>query len=130
MIERLFVLKRTEVFRDLPEPVLVSLSSYLEEMDFDAGEEIFRRGEIGKSMYIVVQGTVRVHDGERDIGTIGENEVFGERSALTARVHGASATADTDCKLLRLDQDLLYEVMASNPEVSRGIIKVLLERFQ
>ena len=62
--------------------------------------------------------------------TYGENEVFGERSALTARVHGASATADTDCKLLRLDQDLLYEVMASNPEVSRGIIKVLLERFQ
>ena len=63
------------------------------------------------------------------IGTIGEDEVFGERSALTGNLHSASATAETPCKLLKLDEDLLYELMADHPEVSRGLIEVLLKRF-
>ena len=131
MIERVFILKRTEVFGDLAEDILTSLSTYLEEETYDAGDSIFEQGEVGKTMYIVVDGTVRIHDEDgTTVGTIGEDEVFGERSALTGNLHSASATAETDCKLLLLDEDLLYEVMAGHPEVSRGLIEVLLERFK
>ena len=131
MIERVFILKRTEVFGDLDEDILTSLSQYLDEAHFDPGETIFRRGDVGKTMYIVAHGTVRIHDdGDTTIGMIGEDEVFGERSALTGNLHSASATAETPCKLLKLDEDLLYELMADHPEVSRGLIEVLLKRFQ
>ncbi|MFQ6046331.1 MAG: cyclic nucleotide-binding domain-containing protein [Gemmatimonadales bacterium] len=130
MIERVLILKRTEVFRALPEPVLASLARYLEEVNLEAGQEIFRKGDVGKAMYIVVDGTVRIHDGEKTRALMGPNEVFGERTALTAEFHRASATAAEDCQLLRLDQDLLYEAMAGNAAIAKGIIKVLLERFQ
>ena len=62
MIERVFILKRTEVFGDLDEDILTSLSQYLDEAHFDPGETIFRRGDVGKTMYIVAHGTVRIHD--------------------------------------------------------------------
>ena len=130
MLERLFILKRTEIFRDLPEEILTSLAGYLEELDVSAGEAIFRQGEVSKHIYIVVDGHVRVHDGDKTLGIIDPDEVFGERSALTGQLHRASATAADDCRLLRLDQDLLYEVMAGNTAVAQGIIRVLLERFQ
>jgi CRP-like cAMP-binding protein len=130
MIERLFILKRTEIFRDLPEEILTSLAGHLDELEVDAGEPVFRKGELSRHIYIVVDGRVRIHDDDRTWGIIDPDEVFGERSALTGRLHGASATAAEDCRLLRLDQDLLYEVMAGNTQVAQGIIRVLLERFQ
>ena len=130
MIERVFILKRTEVFGDLDEDILTSLSQYLDEAHFDPGESIFKRGDVGKTMYIVAHGSVRIHDNGETIGVIGEDEVFGERSALTGNLHSASATAETHCELLKLDEDLLYELMAGHPEVSRGLIEVLLKRFQ
>ena len=130
MIERVFILKRTEIFRDLPAEVLASLAMYLEEVELDADESIFHKGDIGKSMFIIVDGTVRIHDGDTTRVVLGPDEVFGERSVLTAAVHTVTATACEECRLLRLDQDLLYEVMAGNAAVARGIIKVLLERFQ
>ena len=131
MIERVFILKRTEVFGDLGEDILTSLSTYLDEAHYDAGEAIFKKGDVGKTMYILVDGAVRIHDeNDTTIGVIGEDEVFGERSALTGSLHGANATAETDCKILKLDEDLLYEVMTGHPEVARGLIEVLLERFK
>ncbi len=130
MLDRLFVLKRTNVFRDLPEEVLASLAGYLDERHVDAGEAIFRQGDVSRAMYIVVDGQVAIHDDQRPLGMIGPNEVLGERSALTKDVHRASATAAEDCTLFMLDRDLLYEVMAGNPAVARGIIQVLVERLQ
>lgn len=129
MIERVFILKRTETLRNLPEDVLTILASYLEEMHVDADQPIFSQGEIGKSMYIIVDGTVRIEKDGRLLKVMGSNEVMGERFALTTDEHRVSATAVDDCRLLRLDQDLLYEVMAGNPAVSWGIIRVLLQRF-
>ncbi len=131
MIERVFILKRTEVFGDLGEDILTSLSTYLDEAHYDAGDTIFKKGDVGRTLYIVVDGSVRIHDDDgTTIGTIGEDEIFGERSALTGNLHRASATAATDCKILKLDEDLLYEVMTGHPEVAQGLIEVLLERFK
>ncbi len=130
MIERLFILKRTKIFGALPDDVLSSLATYLEEVNLDEGDIVFRKGDIGKSLFIVVDGTIRIHDHEKTLATLAPNDVFGEMAVLNSESRSASATAREDCRLLRLDQDLLYEVMAGNAAVSRGIISVLLERFQ
>lgn len=130
MIERLFILKRTKIFGTLPDDVLSSLAAYLDEVNLEEGDIVFRKGDLGKSLFIVVDGTVRIHDHERTLASLGPNDVFGEMAVLNSESRSASATAHEDCRLLRLDQDLLYEVMAGNAAVSRGIISVLLERFQ
>jgi len=129
MIERVFILKRTDVFRDLPTSVLESLASHLEEVDLEAGEVLFEKGDLGYAMYIVVDGSVRVHDGEQTLATLEEGSVLGEVSVLTAEERTASVTAVTDVQLLRLEQEILYEVMGLSPDVSRGLIQVLLQRL-
>lgn len=129
MIERVFILKRTDVFRDLSTDVLESLAPHLEEVELEEGERLFAKGDLGSAMFIVVDGSMRVHDGERTLATLEEGAVLGEISVLSAEERNASVTADTDARLLRLDQDVLYEVMALTPAVSRGFIEVLLDRL-
>ncbi|MFQ5703608.1 MAG: cyclic nucleotide-binding domain-containing protein [Gemmatimonadales bacterium] len=130
MLDRLFILQRTDIFGGLPDNVLTSLATYLDDVNVEEGETIFRKGDIGKYMFIVVDGTMRIHDGETTLAILGPGHVFGEMAVLDSEIRSASATASEECRLLRLDQDLLYEVMAGNADVSRGIIDVLLERFQ
>ena len=130
MIERVFILKRTDLFKGLPSDVLASFANHLDEICVAEGETIFRKGDIGKAMYVVVDGRIRIHDGDRKIEMLGCDRVFGEVTVLTADVRTESATAVEESRLLRLDQDVLYEVMAGRPAISRWIIKVLVDRLQ
>jgi len=129
MIERVFILKRTEVFRDLATSVLESLAAHLDDLDLAPGDVLFEKGELGSSMYIVVDGRIRVHDESRTLAVLEEGAVLGEISVLSAEERSASVTAETEARLLRLDQEVLYEVMALSPEVSKGFIQVLLDRL-
>jgi CRP-like cAMP-binding protein len=130
MIERVFILKRTELFKELSSEVLASFADHMDEIYVGEGETVFEKGDIGKAMYVVVDGQIRIHDGDRELDVLGCDQVFGEVTVLTAEVRTATATAVEESRLLRLDQDVLYEVMAGRPAISRGIIKVLVERLQ
>lgn len=129
MIERVFILKRADVFRDLSTELLESLAPHLEEVDLPAGASLFEKGDIGSAMYVVVDGRVRIHDRDRTIAALEDGAVLGEVSVLSSEERNASATAETPTRLLRLDQDVLYEAMALSPALSRGFIEVLLERL-
>jgi len=76
-------------------------------------------------MYIIVDGSVRVHDGERTLSHLHAGDIFGEMAILDAEPRMASVSAVADTQLLRLDQESFYELMDDHSEVARGIILVL-----
>ena len=81
-------------------------------------------------MYIIVDGKVRVHDGDKTFVTLGERDFFGGLTTLDPDPHLATVTADEETRLLGLNGDVLYELMCDHSEVLRGIIHVLCERLR
>jgi HEAT repeat protein len=124
-IERVLVLKTVGIFAGTPDEILAEVATLLEEVDLKAGQTIFEIGELGDCMYIIVDGKVRVHSGERTLNYLGQGEVFGEMALLDPEPRMASVTAVEDTQLLRLDQEPFYELMDDRIEVVRGIIRVL-----
>ncbi len=51
--------------------------------------------------------------------------MFGELSVLDPQPRSASVTAVEDTLLFRLDERVLYEMMAKNQALVRGIIQIL-----
>lgn len=129
-IEKVLILKGVSIFAATPDEILVDVTALLEEVELAAGQTLFEKGDIGACMYIVVDGRVRVHDGERTLDQLGEGDVFGEMAVLDAAPRVASVTGLEATRLLRLDQDALYDVMADRIEVVRGIIGVLSGRLR
>ncbi|HPG31798.1 MAG TPA: cyclic nucleotide-binding domain-containing protein [bacterium] len=129
-IEKVLILKSVEIFTNIPEECLVELATVINEIHIKAGETIFQKGDIGKSMFIIIEGEVKVHDGERIFAELGERSVFGELAALDPEPRSASVTAMKDTFLFKLEQDALYELMSEYIEVARGIIKVLCQRLR
>jgi len=129
-LEKVIVLKSVEIFRALPEEHLVELAGILHAREVHAGETIIREGELGTSLFVIVDGRVRVHRHEKEIAVLGSREVFGELAALDPEPRSASITALDDTFLFELDGDALYELMADHVEAVRAIIKVLCRRLR
>ncbi len=129
-IERVIKLKAVDIFSQTPEEDLVEVASIVEEVKVEKNEDVIRKGEIGRSMYIIVKGSMRVHDEGKELAVLKENDVFGELAALDPEPRTATITALEDTELFRLEEGPLYDLMAEHIEVVRGIIQVLCLRMR
>ena len=130
LIEKVLLLKSLNLFKETPENILADLAPLMKEMQYEQGTEIFKEGETGDCMYIIQQGNIKIHKGNTTLAILKEKEVFGELSLLDADTRSASATADTDCILYKIDQEPFYELMDEKPEVAKGFIKILCQRLR
>ena len=129
-IEKVIILKTVGVFARLDDPLLAEVAGLLEEEEVTAGQTIFAEGDLGTSMYIIVDGEVRVHSGAHALDHLREREVFGEMALLDPEPRLASVTAVVDTRLLRLEQAPFYELLEDRIEVARGIIQTLSQRLR
>jgi ATP:ADP antiporter, AAA family len=129
-VEKVIILKTVSIFSETPDALLAEIAALLKEVEVGTGERIIEKGDIGNHLYIIVDGEVRIHDGERTITHLGEREVVGELALLDSEPRNASVTAVEDTLLLRLDQDAFYELINDYPDVVRGIIRVLTRRLR
>ncbi len=113
------------LFSELPEESLSKLAAIVEEVRIGAGEVVFEQGRMGSSLYVIVDGEVRVHDRAHTLNHLGPRDVFGEMALLDSAPRLATVTALTHTLLLRLDQEPFYELMNQRVDVARGVIRVL-----
>lgn len=128
--ETVNILKSVDLFAEASDEVLAEVTALAEEVAVSAGQTIIRRGDVGTSMYIIASGRVRVHIGERTLSYLRQRDVFGEMGLLDSEARVASVTATEDTRLLRLDQEPIYELMRERITFTRGIIRVLAKHLR
>lgn len=130
LIEKVLVLRSSEIFENTPESDLVELAAIVEEIYLDAGKVLFLKGDTGNSMYFIYSGSIKIHDGEHILAVLGENEIVGELSILDSESRSASATMEEDSILLKLEQEAFYDIMLNNADILKGILKTLCKRLR
>lgn len=130
LIEKVLILRGVSIFADLPEDFLSEVAFHLQEVECAPEQTFIRRGETGNALYIIASGRVRVHDGATTYATLGEREVVGELALLDSEPRTADVTAVEAAKLLKLPQDVFFELLTSSPEMMRGILRVVTQRLR
>jgi len=130
LIEKVIVLKSLSIFADTPETILAEIAHLVEEVELAKDMTIFKEGEIGNCMYVIFRGSVRIHKGDRTLVVFNEKEFFGELSLLDPETRSATASTVTDCFLLKIDQEPMYDLFESRPEVVRGVMQILCRRIR
>lgn len=128
--ERVAILRTVSLFTETPDEVLAEAANLLQEVDVRAGQAVFEKDDPGNSMYIIVSGRVRVHDGELTLNYLGPTDVFGEMAALDPEPRSATVTAVDDTRLFCLKQEGLYELIDQRPSVAQGVIYILSQRLR
>jgi GNAT superfamily N-acetyltransferase len=94
---------------------------------FAPGEPLFREGEAGDRIHVVLQGEVAIHVvGSADpVGVVRGGECLGEMSLLTAAAHSASASARTPVEAAVLSHQNLAELIRLRPDIGLLIYRNL-----
>jgi hypothetical protein len=130
ILEKTILLKSVELFKNIPGDVLTRIAQIAEEIHHSDESLMFSEGDYGDSMYVVVDGNVKIHKGEHHIVTLGKSTVLGEMALLDQEPRSADATAEAETTLLKIAQDGFYELMAGNAEIMQEIIKLLSGRLR
>jgi len=94
---------------------------------FEPGETIFREGEAGKQMHVVLEGEVAIDvaDAAAPVGVVRSGECLGEMSLITAAAHSATATALTRVETAVLGHRDLGELIRLRPDIGLHIYRKL-----
>lgn len=129
-MERVIVLKNTQLFAQTPENVLSSIAPIMNEVTYSDGQEIFAKGDLGDSMYIIYTGQVGIYDGPKQLALFDKGEIFGELALLDTEPRSATTVAETDTLVFRIDQEDFFELMEERDEILRNVLRILCQRIR
>lgn len=130
-LDRINILKGVNIFTGVDQDTLHKIADALKPIHFEVDEEVFRKGDQGTSMYIIVSGKVSVTDGAGYLfGYIQEGQVFGEYALLDTEARSATITAVEDTTALMLEQEVFYGILGNNIEVVKGLLKIFTSRLR
>jgi hypothetical protein len=120
------------IFSPLSDEELEKLARGSTNRVYAPGEAIVRKGQEGKSMFIIVRGAVDVQipeDGRaKTINHLKDNDFFGEMSLLTGRPRSATVVASEETEVLQIKKTALKPIFEENPKLVESIGKIVDER--
>ena len=129
-IERVAILQRVELFASVPGRALVAVARLLEEVRVGAGATVIERGAVEDWLFVVADGRVRVHIGDRTICELGQGGVVGELAVLAPAPRSASVTTLEPTLLFRLRRGPFEELLDDRVEIARAVIFTLARMLQ
>lgn len=129
-LEKVMVLKRTQLFANTPENVLSAVVPIIHEYTCHPGQILFEKGELGNCMYIIYSGTIDIYDGKTKLARFGSNDIFGELALLDAETRSASAVATEQTLLFKVDQEDFYDLMEERSELLKSVLSILCKRIR
>jgi CRP-like cAMP-binding protein len=125
------ILAQVSLFNGLNRKLLRKLLIDLIPKEYEAGEVIFSELDIGKALYIVVDGTVKIAkevDGnEKTLARLSSGSYFGELALINQTPRFASAVAETRSNLLIMYKSYFDDLIRSNNAISSRILLNLTE---
>ncbi len=135
-IERVrLILKTDSILGCLPDGVLDECLKRARITRFGKGEAIYRRGEPGDSLMIVLSGRIKISNitGEaREVvlNFLGEGDLNGELAALDGKGRSADATALETTEVAVLYRRDLIPILERHPQALMSVVAVLCEKLR
>jgi CRP-like cAMP-binding protein len=99
-------------------------------VDVEPGNALFREGESGDTMFVVIDGAVDVvHDG-RVIETIGPGGLIGELALIDTTPRSATAVASVPSRLVCVGKQEYTFLVQEHPTFALQVMTVMAERLR
>jgi CRP-like cAMP-binding protein len=96
---------------------------------FNKGRIIFNEGDQGDCMYIVLKGEVSIFIDYNLVKKCQPGDFLGEMSLLEHHPRSATAKAETDVVMLRVDANNIENLIAKHPAIAFRMLKSLSQRI-
>ena len=121
--ERFNFLNTISIFQSLDNVSKYNVAQKIKIKEFQSGDQIILRGEIGHTLYIIKEGLVSCRIGIKEIRRLGNNDYFGQNAILIDVKRGVDVIA--------LQKTICFELSRSDLKLALGVnyIDVILFCF-
>ncbi len=131
--EELEALRNIPMFANVEPTQLKLLAFTSQRLTFAAGQDLFRRGDVGDSAYIIISGEADVlvdkEGTEVAVAKAGKNEIVGEIAILCNVPRTATIRAVTELTALKIPKDLFFRLIAEFPDMGVQVMAELARRL-
>jgi len=126
--------EHVKAFQGLTPAEITELLGSSEKCTFAPGAYIVKEGNVGAHMYIILNGEARVlksgREGEVELARLTSADSFGEMALADNEARSASVVADTDCVLVRINDQIINSRPEIGLKVYRNIARVVSARLR
>jgi DNA-binding NarL/FixJ family response regulator len=112
--ETLNKVRRIEFFSEFSDLELVRLLKICHTRKFQAGETLFREGDHGDRLYVLIAGQIHIikrrDDNKEVLATLGVGDCFGEMALVDQEPRSADAAAATDCMVIEVNAQIINDI--------------------
>lgn len=130
VIEKVIFLQNVDVFTEVPTEDLAYLAAIADEVDVAEGDNIYAQDEPSDALYLVLEGKVRLHRDGRDITIAESKEAFGTWALFDEAPRVVTATAMGDSRLLRIDREDFFDLLADHMQITQAVFKTVVGRLR
>ena len=127
--------RKAPLFSALDDASAASLRASMSPVKVSKGHTLFKEGDAGDRLYVVVDGKLKLGTSSSDgrenlLSILGPGDMFGELSLFDPGPRTATATAVTDAKLLSLAHDQVIGLITQHPKVGLQLLGRLAQRLR
>ena len=131
-MDKIDELKKFPLLKNLKDEDLNALNEYVVEVDFNEGDDIIKEGEIGDTLYLLIDGSVDVikttiFDDEFVCANLNSSMhcLFGEMAVIDSDKRSATIKAKTKCSTLSLNRENFTKFCEEHPKAGIELLKMM-----
>ena len=111
-------LKQVPLFAELTYQQLVRIMNLASLRPLNAAEQLFEEGDVGRDMYVVLRGAVKLVAGGVTVMELGPGDHLGEMGLIDDVPRGATALVTESGKALRINRREFEQILRKEPPLA------------
>ena len=133
------LLRNVAIFRDLDTGELARVSEVCREQSFASGEYVFREGESGNRLFLIVEGEVRISrqvpgSGEEALAVLKPGALFGEMAVFDRSERSTDAISHGGTKVITISRSDFEILLDFNRDIAYkvlwAVVRLLSQRLR
>lgn len=127
---KLGLIASVPLFAELSKREIEFLGRLMDEVDIADGKVLTREGARGGEFFLVLEGSIRIERGGKEINRLGSGDFLGEIALIDQGPRTATAIADGPARVMVLTASAFASMLGQNPGVEAKILRVLARRVR
>jgi CRP-like cAMP-binding protein len=120
-------LRKVAIFKDLDDGELERVAEVCRTAEFTSGERIFKEGEVGNRLYLILEGEVRISrdvpgSGEEALAVLKAGALFGEMAVFDRSERSTDAIANGPAKCLTISRSDFELLLDFNRDIAYKVL--------
>jgi CRP/FNR family transcriptional regulator, cyclic AMP receptor protein len=130
MDDKLALLERVPLFAGAERDELEEIGRVVDEIDVPPDTTLTREGRHEGYFFVIISGSVRIERAGRIVNTIGPGDFLGEIALLDGGPRTATATTESQCRLLTLTNQRFLQLLETSEPVRTAVLEAVGKRLR